>query len=243
MKAFFRLFTTIFLLGSVLSNAYAYTSPGSPTGFVNDYAQLLSAEQESNLESKLQSYETSNSNEIALVTIPNLGGDTIENFAVKLFEEWGIGKKNQDNGVLVLVAIEERQMRIEVGYGLEPDLTDAQSHWIIENILVPAFREQLYYDGLDAAVDKIMAVLGGTPLVADVATSSETTEEQQISIAWSVAFFFAFINRMVPKSVKIVLSGVVMFLAFLFTGSLILALIAPIVMQILSLFILASGRW
>ena len=132
-----------------------------PKGFVNDYAQLLNTEQKQSLEVKLSDFEKQTSNEIAVVTIKTLEGDTIENIAVELFEQWGIGKKNKDNGVLILIALNDRKMRIEVGYGLEPVLTDAQSYRIINNQMKPAFQEQDYYKGIDSAVEKIISATQG----------------------------------------------------------------------------------
>jgi uncharacterized protein len=139
--------------------ALAYTSPGKPTGFVNDFAQVIPDDQQRALEQKLAALEQQTRAELAIVTIPSLGGDTIEDFAVRLFEEWQIGKKQQDNGVLLLVALEDREMRIEVGYGLEGDLTDAQSFQIIDRILKPAFRSADYAGGLSAAADAIGEIL------------------------------------------------------------------------------------
>jgi len=143
------------------STVLAYYSPGSPVGFVNDFASLLTGEQKQALEQKLVQFEKDTSNEISVVTIDNLKGDTIENFAVKLFEEWKIGKANKDNGVLLLVAKEDKQMRVEVGYGLEGALTDAQSYWIIQNVMKPAFQQENYDAGISGAIDKIIAATKG----------------------------------------------------------------------------------
>lgn len=142
-------------------NTFAYTSPGESTGFVNDFAHILTSEQINNLELKLKEFEGKSQHEITLVTIKSLGGDTIENFAVKLFAEWGIGKKKSDNGVLILIAVDDYKMRIEVGYGLEGALTDAQSNWIINNIMKPAFRNNDFYSGIDGAIDKIISATKG----------------------------------------------------------------------------------
>lgn len=139
----------------------AYSSPGSPTGFVNDYAGLFSSEQKTALENKIVAFEKDTGNEIAVATIKTLNGDIIENFANELFQEWGIGKKGKDNGVLILVALDDRKMRIEVGYGLEGSLTDAQSYKIIDKIMKPAFREEKYYEGVNQAVDEIIALTKG----------------------------------------------------------------------------------
>ncbi len=127
---------------------FAYESPGAPTGHVSDFAGALSREQRSILETNLTAFSASTSNEIAVVIVPTLGGDYIENYAVRLFEEWGIGTAQNDNGVLLLLALEERELRIEVGYGLEGALTDSEANAIITDLMVPLLREGDY----DAAV-------------------------------------------------------------------------------------------
>lgn len=147
--------------------AFAYTNPGSPRGFISDFANILKDNERQSLEDKLSNFEKKSSNEIAVATIDNLGDDTIEDFANKLFEEWGIGKKKKDNGVLILIALQDRKMRIEVGYGLEGALTDAQANWIINNIMKPAFRESNYYTGIDQAVDKIISATEGEYLPSE----------------------------------------------------------------------------
>lgn len=147
-----------FFVGGI---AHAYTSPGKPAGFVNDFAGIISASEKSTLETVLTNFKKETGNEIAVVTVPTLGDETVESYAVKLFEEWGIGEKGKDNGLLLLVGLEERKMRIEVGYGLEGDITDAQASSIIRNILTPAFKEGKYGEGITAAVGTIIDVLHG----------------------------------------------------------------------------------
>jgi len=149
----------IFLLIPLV--VFSYQNPGTPPGFVNDFAGVLTSEQQQSLETKIASFEKDTSNELSVVIIPSLKGDTIENFAEKLFKDWGIGKEKKDNGVLLLVARDDRQMRIEVGYGLEGALTDAQSFWIIQNILRPAFQKGDYYGGISGGVDGIISITKG----------------------------------------------------------------------------------
>ncbi len=139
----------------------AYYDLGKPAGYINDYAHVLTASQKESLNGKISVFEKETGNEIAVVFIQSLKDDTIENFAVKLFEQWGIGKKDKDNGVLILIAIDDRKMRIEVGYGLEGALTDAQASWIINDVMKPAFKESSYYQGVDGAVDKIISATKG----------------------------------------------------------------------------------
>ncbi|MEI8361123.1 MAG: TPM domain-containing protein [bacterium] len=158
----------LFLVPSVI---FAFNSPGRPVGFVNDFAVVLDDASRNNLELKLKNFEQITGNEISIVTIKSLNGDTVENYASELFKAWGIGKKNKDNGVLLLVSIEDRKMRIEVGYGLEGNLTDAQSSWIINQDIKPAFQRQDYYSGLNAAVDKIMSAVNGDYIPSESSSS------------------------------------------------------------------------
>lgn len=144
-----------------LSSIFAYNNPGNPTGFVNDFAGVLNEEQKTNLENKLTNFEKETTNEISVVIIPNLGGDTVENYAEKLFKDWGIGKEKEDNGALLLIAIEDREMRIEVGYGLEPSLTDLLSSRIIREVLTPAFQQSDFYGGIDSSTNKMVEIAKG----------------------------------------------------------------------------------
>src|SRR5207248_7773233 len=97
--------------------------------------------------------------QLAVVTLKSLQGGQIEDFAVKLFKQWGIGEKDRKNGILLLVAIDDRKARIEVGYGLEPILPDALAGRILNDQLFPAFKQKRYADGLTAAVDRIALIV------------------------------------------------------------------------------------
>ena len=146
-----------------LPTVFAYKSPGKPTGLVNDFAKILTTDQKEGLENSLSSFKNSTQIEIAVVTIPSLGGDTIEGFAESLFQEWGIGQKDKDNGLLILVAPNDHEVRIEVGYGLEGTITDLQSGNIIRKVLVPAFGKGDYYTGISGAVDAVVAIINNSP--------------------------------------------------------------------------------
>lgn len=159
MKKFLSLFFFSFLFLPIF--VFAYVNLGTPQSFVNDFGGMFSAEEKSALETKLQAYEKASTNEIAVVTIPNLGDDTIEGYAVRLFEDWKIGKTGKDNGILLLFSRDDRKVRIEVGYGLEPELTDLESSLLIRNVITPAFKEGKYYAGVDSAVSNIMSKLSG----------------------------------------------------------------------------------
>ena len=123
----------------------------TPTGYVNDLAGVLTVEERASLEQLLGA----NGSEVAILIIPSLEGEDLDMYANTVFRTWGVGDKERNDGVLLLVAINDRKMRIEVGYGKEGELTDVASGLIIREILAPAFREERYYDGLRAAIDAI----------------------------------------------------------------------------------------
>ncbi len=130
-------------------------------GRVNDLAGILSPTDTSDLNQKLAAIETETTNQIAILIIPSLNGDSIEEFGIRVARIWALGQKTRNNGVLILMSVQDRAVRIEVGYGLEGALTDAQSSYIIRNIMVPAFRQQQYAEGLSRAVDAIAAAIAG----------------------------------------------------------------------------------
>lgn len=123
-----------------------------PSGFVNDYAGILAAGDRERLEELCRSLKAATGAEMAVVTVASTGDQTIQMYAVRMFEAWGLGGKGRDNGVLILVAVEDRQVWVEVGYGLEGVLPDGKVGAILDRHLVPAFREGRYGDGLYTCV-------------------------------------------------------------------------------------------
>jgi uncharacterized protein len=131
------------------------------TGPVVDGAHLLPADVFNQLSQKLAAYAQENGTQVVVVTVPTLNGYPIDYYGYQLGRHWGIGQKGKNNGVLLIVDSGERQMRIEVGYGLEGTLTDAQSFLIIHNVITPRFRKGDYAGGITAGADAILSVLGG----------------------------------------------------------------------------------
>ena len=194
MQKLFALFVLFFLPVSL----FAFTVPAKPTGFVQDYAKILSVEQVSALENKLEAFERQTTNEIAVVTIPSLDGDTIENVAQEIFTKWGIGKKDKNNGVLLLISLSDRKTRIHTGYGVEGDLTDIGTSYIQSDVITPAFRAGDYYGGLNGAVDAMMTALGGQQIVPDTYNTQQTSSDTNfglifgfglIILQWFLAIF------------------------------------------------------
>jgi len=163
----FLFFISIFVFFIGARAGLAFDVPNKPQSFVNDYMGTLSAEDKNSLENKILNFEKQTGNEIAIVIIPSLDGDTIENIAQNIFTEWGIGKKDKNNGVLLLIAMTEHRTRIHTGYGVEGSLTDLATSYIQSEIMAPAFREENYFSGINGALDKMIESLGGNNIVPE----------------------------------------------------------------------------
>ncbi len=181
MKRVLVLATVLFFCSATF--AHAYTSPGKVQGFVNDFAHILPAETVTSLNQTLSAFSSQTTIQVVVATVPTLGDETRETYAVQLFEEWGLGKKGKDNGVLMLVAPNEKQIWIEVGYGLEGTLTDAQTYGIIQKIILPYFKNNDYATGIVNGTDAIMSV------VASEADYSQQPVKSSGGINWEVFFY------------------------------------------------------
>lgn len=146
--------------------ALAQSKPEFPelTGRVVDQADMLSPQAESRLTQMLQAHEQASTEQVVVVTLPDLQGFSIEDYGYQLGRHWGIGQEGEDNGALLIVAKEERKIRIEVGYGLEGRLTDAESSVIINRVITPAFRQNNFQAGIVSGAAAMVQVLGGEPL-------------------------------------------------------------------------------
>lgn len=197
--------TFLFLQLATLGPSSALEIPHLP-GRVNDLAGILSPTESSHLEQKLSAIETETTNQIAILIIPSLEGNPLEEFSIRVARAWALGQKGRNNGVLILMSVEDRAVRIEVGYGLEGALTDAQSSYIIRNIMVPAFRQQLYAEGLSRAVDAIAAAIAGEFKAEPKTPDSESKQDlsEVIFVTIFLLIFFSMIRTFQP-----VLSGLI----------------------------------
>ena len=149
-----------------------------PTGqLVSDFIQLLEAGSRNQLETKLVAYNDSTSIQIAVVIEQGLEGDDIFDYSFRLAEKWGIGQKETSNGVLMYIAFDDRKIWIQTGSGSEGFLPDAMAKRIIENIIVPAFRQQTYFEGIDRATDVIMELGSGEYSAEDIVGEQELDTE------------------------------------------------------------------
>lgn len=134
------------------------------TARVTDLTASLTAEQVASLEGKLQRFEVAKGSQLAVLIIPSTGEESIEQYSLRVVEQWRLGRKKIDDGVLLIVAKNDRTLRIEVGYGLEGALNDATAKRIISEIIVPRFRQGDFYSGIEAGVDQMIAIIDGEPL-------------------------------------------------------------------------------
>lgn len=155
-------------------SVFAYVSPGKPTGFVNDFAGVMSAQERQDVQAKLGALERETGFEMAVVTVKSLGGDTVENYAVRLFEEWGIGNEQKDNGLLLLVAVDDHKLKIETGYGTSVVITDLQAGNIIRTVITPAFKQGNYGAGIAGGVDALISVVTHSPDAAEFSSQPKT---------------------------------------------------------------------
>ncbi|MEM5948472.1 TPM domain-containing protein [Spirochaetia bacterium 38H-sp] len=146
--------------------AFSLDIPDRPSSYVNDFAGVLSSDTRANLESLLYDYEMQTGNQLVILTISSLDGEAIEDFSIRLAERWKIGQKDRDNGIIFLVAVNDRQARIEVGYGLEAVLTDAYSSAILNDYVFPHFKSGDYDAGIIAGVSQIVALTSDVDLSA-----------------------------------------------------------------------------
>jgi uncharacterized protein len=136
--------------------------PSASEGLVHDQTKTLTAEQEIHLENKLIAYNDSTSNQIAVVIIPTTKSYSIEDVALEILRSWGVGgQADKDNGIVLLIAKEDRKVRIEVGYGLEGAVSDYTAKSIIDNDLLPNFKAGNYYRGIEEAIDAIILASAG----------------------------------------------------------------------------------
>jgi uncharacterized protein len=154
-------FTLIFLLLLLVFVAFAQKLPPKSNTLVTDYTNTLAPGDKQQLESKLVAYDDSTSTQIAVVIIHSVGAYDINDYAQQLGRNWGIGSAGKNNGILVLVALDDHKVAIQTGYGAEGAVTDASTNEIIQNDIRPRFRQNDYFGGLNAGTDDLMKLMKG----------------------------------------------------------------------------------
>ncbi len=164
MKKFLSILVLFFLLPATLLRAQDVPARPDPPRLVNDFAHVMTGDQVASLERKLVDYDDSTSVQIAIVTVPDIGDNAIEDYALKIFRTWGIGNKKTNNGVLVLADIKDHKVYIATGLGMEGAIPDITAKSIIDNEIVPNFRgtgQDNYYRGFSFAADALIKAAAG----------------------------------------------------------------------------------
>jgi len=211
---------------------------------VVDQAHVISSNDRSRLTSLLTSHETKTSNQVVVLTLPSLEGEPLASFSHRVASEWKLGQKGTDNGVVLLVAIQERKIRIEVGYGLEGTLTDAKSSQIIRHEIVPRFRTGDFSGGIVAGTEAILGTIEGTYVAP---ASAQPTEAEGLGL-WD-SFFIAvmlgtFIGLFLGSRKRLNGSVIGMVISFLiaFPAALWLGLLAGVATSLLVSVFNTTGR-
>jgi uncharacterized protein len=207
---------------------------------VTDLTNTLNAEQRDALERTLAEFEQRKGAQIAVLMLPTTQPETVEQYAVRVQESWKLGRKGVDDGVLLVVAKNDRKLHIEVGYGLEGILPDAIAKRIIDDDIVPRFKENDFYGGIRAGVDRIMRVVEGEKLPPPAARAHPKAEG--ISLDWVLPLlFFALIGGTILRAIfgrflgSGIAGGVVGFAAWALVGSLVIGLVTGVIAFIVML--------
>jgi len=212
------------------------------TARVTDQTATLTAEQKAALEQTLQAFEARKGSQLAVLMVPTTAPETIEQYALRVAEQWKLGRKKVDDGALLVVAKTDRALRIEVGYGLEGALNDATSKRIVSEVITPRFKQGDFYGGITAGVDRIIRVIDGEPLPEPKGRPGAVTGDAQQYLP--ILFVLALVVGGVLRSVlgrfpgALVTGGAVGVVAWLLAGAVSIALVAGVIGL---LFTLLSG--
>lgn len=212
------------------------------TGRVVDQTATLTSEQRATLEQTLRALEARKGSQIAVLIVPTTGPETIEQYSLRVVEQWKLGRKNVDDGAILVVAKTDRALRIEVGYGLEGALNDATSKRIISETITPRFTQGDFYGGIAAGVDQIIRVIDGEPLPEPNAKPAGGIFgiQQYVPMIFVLALVMGGVLRSVLGRLPgaVVTGGAVAVVAWLVVGALSIALGAGVIAL---LFTLLSG--
>ena len=209
------------------------------TGHVTDQTGTLTAEQKASLEQTLTAFEARKGSQLAVLMVRSTAPEAIEPYALRVAEQWKLGRKKVDDGAILVIAKDDRALRIEVGYGLEGALTDLTSKRIISETILPRFKQQDFYGGVSAGVTQIIAVIDGEPLPepAGMTAVGAGDVRQFTPILFVLALAVGGVLRAVLGKVPgaLVTGGVVGAIAWFLVGAASIALMAGVVALIVTL--------
>ena len=187
----FLLFSAVLALHTAVFAQDASKPALALTGRVVDAAGIIDPSERQKLTQKLADYEAKSSDQVVVVTVPSLNGEDIETYSNRLFRAWALGQKQENNGILLVVAPNDRKVRIEVGYGLEGVMTDALSSVIINGSIIPEFRTGDYSKGIAQGVDGILSVLSGDAAELE-ARAKRNAQSSTDDVDWLSVVFITF---------------------------------------------------
>jgi len=208
---------------------------------VTDLTGTLTADQRGALEQKLAALESRKGSQLAVLIVPTTRPEEIEQYSIRVAEQWKLGRKGVDDGVLLLVAKDDRRLRIEVGYGLEGVLPDAIAKRIVDEVIVPHFREGQFHAGINAGVERIIGVIEGEKLPPPRARSPVQVTPRYFDLAFygiAIAAILGGVLRMLAG--RLVGAGAVAaavgILAWIMVGTLIAVIVAALIAFLIALF-------
>jgi uncharacterized protein len=199
---------------------------------VTDLTATLTPDQITALERSLQSFEEKKGSQIAILIVPTIEPESIEQYSLRVVEQWKLGRKKVDDGALLIIAKDDRSLRIEVGYGLEGALNDAVSKRIISEIITPKFRQGDFYQGITDGIEQMQRVIEGEPLPPAERTKQDSERDLESFIP--VIFILVLIVGSALRALlgrfpgAIVTAGITAFLAWMFIGAISIAIVSGI---------------
>jgi len=238
----------IFLFGALLAaSASAEIPVPALTARVTDQTGTLSPAEREALEAQLKAFEQRKGAQLAVLIVPTTQPETIAQFGIRVADAWKLGRKGIDDGLILIVAKNDRKLRIEVGYGLEGAVPDAIAKRVIDEVILPRFRAGDFAGGIESGVDRLMRIIEGEPLPAPAASSRSTGHRIPFDLIWwlfGAALVFggvlrAVAGRLLGSTVAGVLTGLVF---WIFAGMLIGAVIVGAIVFVLTLITGLGGR-
>jgi uncharacterized protein len=211
-----------------------------PVARVTDRTGTLSADQRAALQQRLASFEQEKGSQIAVLIVPTTQPETIEQYGIRVAEAWKLGRKGVDDGVLLLVARDDRALRIEVGYGLEGAIPDAIAKRIVEETITPRFRDGDFYGGISAGVDQLMHVIQGEPLPEPARRRARSPGFDDLQGLFGLGILVVVLSQVVGRMIgefpaSLLAGGVFGLLAWLFLSVVAVAGIAAVIAFVISL--------
>ena len=232
----------LFCMAIVLPfNAHADFAVPPLTSHVIDQTATLTISQQNQLEQKLRVFENEKGSQLAVLIVPSTQPEAIEQYSIRVAEQWKLGRKKVDDGVILVIAKSDRTLRIEVGYGLEGALSDITSKRIISETITPYFKQGDFNGGINAGVDQIIRVIEGEPLPAPTNRNTNVNNAKGLEQLFPIVLIAAFVVGGILRTLfgrffgSLITGGVVAVIAWMFAGVFFIALIAGVLALLFTL--------